>query len=252
MRKGVSILGGIAVKLSSIVPWGRSLEEYRAMFALSAADLPGRTLDCGAGPASFNAEGSALGIRIVSVDPIYAYSAADIEGRIEDTFDAIMSQARAQADRFVWTCFADPDALARARRSAMRRFLADYEAGRQVGRYIAGELPSLPFADRSFDLALSSHLLFLYSEHLSLGEHLAGIRELLRVAGEVRIFPLDNLAGERSSHLAPVCDALRLDGLTVEEVKVGYEFQRGAGSMLRVRHGVLGLPQREPTKWPAG
>ena len=84
------------MKLSSIVPWGRSLDEYRAMFALSPADLRSRMLDCGGGPASFNAEGTALGARIVSVDPLYAYAARDIERRIEETFGAVMSQAQAQ------------------------------------------------------------------------------------------------------------------------------------------------------------
>jgi hypothetical protein len=222
------------MKLSSIVPWGRSLDEYRGMFALSSADLGCRILDCGGGPASFNAEGTALGARIVSVDPIYAYAAQDIERRIEETIGTMMSQARAQADRFVWRYFADPEALGRARRAAMQLFLADYEAGKQAGRYLEGALPNLPFASGSFDLALSSHLLFLYSDHLSLGGHLAGVRELLRVAGEVRLFPLDTLPGERWPHFAPVCDALRCDGLAVEEVKVAYEFQRGANSMLRV------------------
>jgi SAM-dependent methyltransferase len=223
------------MKLSSIVPWGRSLDEYRGMFALSPADLGCRMLDCGGGPASFNAEGTALGARIVSVDPLYAYAARDIERRIEETFDTVMFQAQAQADRFVWRYFADPKALGHARRAAMLLFLGDYEAGKQVGRYVEGALPNLPFANGSFDLALSSHLLFLYSDHLSLSDHLAGVRELLRVAGEVRLFPLDNLAGERSPHLAPVCEALRRDGHAFEEVKVAYEFQRGAHSMLRVR-----------------
>ena len=222
------------MQLSSIVPWGRSLDEYRRMFALSPADLQRTMLDCGGGPASFNAEGTAIGARIVSVDPLYAHAAKDIEQRIRETFDTVMSQARAQADRFVWTYFSDPDALGRARLQAMRRFLADYESGRQAGRYIEGGLPKLPFADRSFELAVSSHLLFLYSDHLPLGEHLAGIRELLRVAGEVRIFPLDDLAGERSPHLRPMCEALRFDGHAVDQVQVGYEFQRGAHTMLRV------------------
>jgi hypothetical protein len=223
------------MKLSGIVPWGRSLDEYRRMFALSAADLQGTMIDCGGGPASFNTEGTALGARIVSVDPLYAYGAKDIARRIDETFDSIMSQARAQAGRFVWGYFADPDALARARLSAMRLFLADYETGRRAGRYVEGALPALPFSDGSFGLALSSHLLFLYSDHLSLGEHLAGARELLRVAGEVRIFPLHNLAGERSPHVAPLCEALRLDGHAVDEIEVGYEFQRGARTMLRLR-----------------
>jgi hypothetical protein len=69
------------MNLSSIVPWGRSFDEYRAMFALSDADLQGRVLGCGDGPASFNAEATAMGARVVSVDPIYAHSAARYESR---------------------------------------------------------------------------------------------------------------------------------------------------------------------------
>ena len=41
--------------LDRIVPWGRTFDEYRAMFALSTTDLEGRILGCGDGPASFNA-----------------------------------------------------------------------------------------------------------------------------------------------------------------------------------------------------
>ena len=36
---------------------------------------------------------------------------------------------------------------------AMTEFLADYEAGRLQGRYLDAELPHLPFAAESFDLA---------------------------------------------------------------------------------------------------
>src|SRR5260370_30292561 len=50
-----------SVRLHEVVPWGRSLDEYRAMFALSEGDLQGRLLGCGDGPASFNAELTALG-----------------------------------------------------------------------------------------------------------------------------------------------------------------------------------------------
>lgn len=40
--------------LADVVPWGRTFEEYCAMFALTAADLRGRILGCGDGPAAFN------------------------------------------------------------------------------------------------------------------------------------------------------------------------------------------------------
>jgi len=71
--------------LSKVVPWGRSLDEYARMFALSPADLESRILDCGAGPSSFNAEATLRGGRVISCDPIYEFSAAQIRQRVEET-----------------------------------------------------------------------------------------------------------------------------------------------------------------------
>lgn len=46
-----------------------------------------------------------------------------------------------------------------------------------------------------FDIALSSHFLFFYSAQLSAEFHLQALREMLRVAREVRVFPLLALDG---------------------------------------------------------
>ena len=154
------------MKLREIVPWGRSFDEYRRMFALDDGDLAGRILGCGDGPASFNAEATAAGYAVVSCDPIYAFTAEDIRRRVEETYDAVISQVRLHPERFVWDAFRDPDDLGRQRLAAMGRFLVDFERGKQEGRYVAASLPGLPFADGEFRLALVSHLLFLYSEHL--------------------------------------------------------------------------------------
>ena len=48
------------------------------------------------------------------------------------------------------------------RRKAMDRFLFDLDAGLRDSRYLAEELPELSFEENKFDLALSSHFLFLY------------------------------------------------------------------------------------------
>ncbi|CCJ08003.1 Conserved hypothetical protein [Methylocystis sp. SC2] len=69
------------------------------MFALSDADLRGRALGCGDGPASFNAEATALGAHVISVDPIYMFGAVEIEARIVSTVSEIMSQPRAGTAR---------------------------------------------------------------------------------------------------------------------------------------------------------
>ena len=65
---------------------------------------------------------------------------------------------------------------------------SDFEMGKTGGRYVTASLPRLPLRDGQFDLALCSHLLFLYSDRLSFEFHLASIEELLRVAGEFGLF----------------------------------------------------------------
>lgn len=225
----------MSVTLDQVVPWGRSLDEYRGMFSLSDADLGSRLLGCGDGPASFNAEMHRLGRRVLSVDPIYAFTADQIESRVRATYDAIISQVKRHPENYLWTRFADPDELGRARLAAMGTFLADYPAGRREGRYLPASLPSLPLADGTFDLAVVSHLLFLYADQLPLDFHVAAIRDLCRVAGEVRIFPLLDLSCRPSAHITPVMEKLSADGLSVTVEPVGYEFQRGGNRMMRVR-----------------
>jgi hypothetical protein len=231
----------MSMKLNEVIPWGRSFEEYNRMFALTGDDLGGTVLGCGDGPASFNAEATALGHRIVSCDPLYAFSAGDIERRVAECYGTLISQVKRNVGGFVWRYFRDPDHLGECRLGAMRRFLADFEPGKREGRYVAAALPKLPFADGQFSLALVSHLLFLYSEQLDLGFHTAAFEELLRVAGEVRIFPLLDLDRQWSRHVSPVSDHLERAGFEVQVVAVGYEFQRAedhAGNrMMRVRRG---------------
>jgi hypothetical protein len=126
--------------------------------------------------------------------------------------------------------------LGRVRREAMSRFLDDYEAGRQSGRYVIAALPHLPFGDGAFDLALCSHFLFLYSKEVSAGDHLLSVLEMCRVAEEVRIFPLVDMDGKRSCHVAAVTEELVRRGLRVVLERVEYEFQKGGDEMMTIRH----------------
>ncbi|HVU89997.1 MAG TPA: hypothetical protein VHD36_21880 [Pirellulales bacterium] len=222
------------MQLADVIPWGRSLDEYRAMFDLSDTDLSRRILGCGDGPASFNAEGTALGHAVTSCDPIYAFTGPQIEARVYECYPAMIAQVKQQPDRFRWDFFRDPDHLVEYRLAAMSRFLADYESGEAEGRYVAAALPRLPFADRAFEIALSSHFLFLYSSHFDADFHRRSIVEMLRVAGEVRVFPLLDLNGRASAHVQTVTDYLVARGYQVEICRVAYEFQRGGHEMLRL------------------
>jgi hypothetical protein len=191
--------------LDQVVPWGRSFDEYLRMFALSETDLARSIVGCGDGPASFNAESYQRGRHVVSCDPIYEFTRAEILHRIDDTYEQIVKQTRRNADEFVWDGdIHTVDELGHVRMAAMRIFLDDYEAGKAEGRYVAAQLPTLPFPDAAFDIALSSHVLFLYTSQLGESFHRAALREMCRVATDVRIFPLLALGGGRSP-LVDVC-----------------------------------------------
>ncbi|MDB9493544.1 hypothetical protein PN441_12315 [Spirulina major CS-329] len=223
-------------QLEEIVPWGRSSADYHAMFNLTDADLAGVILDCAGGPASFNAEMTEQGHHIISCDPIYHYSPAQLEQRIEAVYPIIVQGMEQARERFNWRPGETPERLGDRRLLAMQTFLADLIPGKAAQRYQVAELPSLPFADQQFTLALSSHLLFTYSEQLSLAFHQAALVELARVAAEVRIFPIvENFTGERSRHFNAVYDSLTTQGYRLHLCPVSYHFQKGGNEMLIIQ-----------------
>jgi hypothetical protein len=221
--------------LEHVVPWGRSFDEYCRMFALGSDDLALRILGCGDGPASFNAEATRRGAAVVSCDPLYQWEAIEIRERIAITYDQIIDQTRRNLDEFVWHSIRSVDELGHIRMTAMQEFLADYNRGKSQGRYLQAELPKLPFPDSSFDLALCSHLLFLYSVQLGEEFHRDSIRELCRIAREIRIFPLVAVGGHRSPYVDRSVERLRQAGHEVAIENVPYEFQRGGNEMMRIR-----------------
>jgi hypothetical protein len=220
-------------QLDQVVPWGRSFNEYVRMFALGEAELRLRIMGCADGPASFNAEATRRQMKVTSVDPLYRFDSGTIRDRIAATSRQITEQTRRNMDQFVWTSFQSVEELEQVRLKAMETFLEDYDLGKHQGRYVEAELPSLPFPDQSFDLAVCSHFLFLYTGHLPGGFHRQAIIELCRVAAEVRIFPLLNLAARPSPYVDELAVELRETHISSIET-VPYEFQRGGNQMLRI------------------
>jgi hypothetical protein len=202
------------------------------MFALTPDDLSGSILDCAAGPASFNAELSAEGRKIISCDPLYSLTVGEIRARIDASYDTMVANVRAASDEFVWREFASPEKLGEARMAAMRIFLADFPQGMKEGRYLDQSLPHLGFREGEFDIALCSHFLFTYSDRLSVDFHVAAIEEMCRGAGEARVFPLLKSYGGPPPHLGSAVDILRGRGYQAEVRRVPYEFQRGGDRML--------------------
>ncbi|MDV3353773.1 SAM-dependent methyltransferase [Leptothoe sp. LEGE 181152] len=224
----------MAVQLDSVVPFGRSLDEYTKMFNLTETELQNPILSVADGPASFNAEGTRRGYQIKSVDPLYCFSATEIKQRFDAVVDNIIQQVENTLDDWVWSYHHSPSDLRKNREAAIRLFCQDFASGKTEGRYDLGELPQLSYTDASYQLGLCSHFLFLYSEQFDQIFHLNSICELLRICQEVRIFPLVALDLHPSPHLEFVINALTTRGYQCDIQTVAYEFQRNGNKMLKI------------------
>jgi len=72
---------GSKLIIDDVIPWGKTLQEHRLFFNLKESDLDKNIACFGDGASSMNAELTQLGKRITSFDPIYQFSAAELESR---------------------------------------------------------------------------------------------------------------------------------------------------------------------------
>lgn len=147
-------------ELKDVLPWGRNRAEYWAFFDLNEFDDNVRILDYVGGPASFNAEMTTAGCDVTSADPLYPFSGEEIVGRIEEIRAQIIAYLRAVVNRFVFDWHGSIEQHEAIRMAAVEHFLYDFEEGRRSGRYRIAALPTQPFDDGAFYIALSSHFCF--------------------------------------------------------------------------------------------
>lgn len=222
----------MALQLQDFLITGRTFEEYTAFFALDPGTLKGKkVLDCPSGVSGFVAEAARRGIDAYGCDTLYGFDA-----------DAIVEQGHASIETIYedigwmyghrWAFYGTVDRHRAHRTGALKSFAADFPSP----RYRREELPRLGYSDDSFDLLLSSHLLFVYDDRLDREFHLASIAEMLRVALEVRLFPLVDYQNSRRGKVENYSPLVKevLARFNAEIVPVDFEFQPGAGAMLRI------------------
>ncbi|MFH0070718.1 SAM-dependent methyltransferase [Peribacillus sp. NPDC056705] len=223
--------------IERIIFIGRTFEEYLDMFSLWVEELKGKKiLDCPAGACSFTAVGNKSGLSVTACDIAYYHSSEDLKNKgLQDIGHAMEHMQKAKSN-YIWTYFEDIEGLRKHRLNALKDCIKDMEESSD--RYVPVTLPSLPFKDGEFDILLSAHFLFMYADRLDYQFHIETLNELLRVTKEeIRIFPIVDLEGKRYEHLDKLISYLADTGCTVEEVKVPYEFQANANSMLKIRKG---------------
>ena len=226
---------GTKLDLERIIFIGRTFEEYMDMFLLSIEELKGKKiLDCPAGACSFTAVGSRLGLDVMACDIAYYHSSGELEKKGFQDIEHAMEQIGKAKGNYIWNYFKDIADLKRHRLNALKDCANDMKKSSK--RYVPVTLPSLPFKDEAFDMVVSAHFLFMYADRLDYEFHLTALNELLRVTKEeIRIFPLVDLEGKRYKHLDTLISYLTNNGCMIEEVKVPYEFQANANSMLKIK-----------------
>ncbi|MDG2306066.1 MAG: methyltransferase domain-containing protein [Candidatus Binatia bacterium] len=243
-------MAGDLASFDHVLFYGRPYDTVLEMLLLREEDLVGtRILDCPSGPDAFVAGANARGFDVVGCDPLFAGSAAEIASLarkdINDAYDnavggpnsAPIGQLKAARDEKLQTT---------------ELFAADFEQGKAEGRYVEASLPTLPFADDSFDIVVSANFLFAYSparlggvltsDTFDLHFHRRAVRELMRVARqEVRLYPV--LTIERHQHLHPyaaqIIGQLAAEGLSIN-------LQESRKEMDGMLHQVLIL-EKSPT-----
>lgn len=219
--------------------FGRTWQEYEQIWNLRLDDLHGtRVLDCPCGPASFVSEGRKRGIDIVGCDPLFALSIEKLRAQGEADIVDCIQLIRTENPRLAGD---DPETYAHDKRLALDELLDDFSKHGPAGpecdsRYVNAALPVLPFADRSFDLALSAHFLFTYApvedagmletREFDLAFHLRATSGLARVAREIRLYPcygLDPTRPMRHPYADAVLEHLRSIGMTARYEPSAYD-----------------------------
>ena len=220
--------------MREVALWGEHIDEYQPMFGLTEADFGSRLLEFGSGATAVNAELHARHQSMVSCDPLFSLSETELTHQVNCLFDEAKQQINRLHSRYDFSAYGDLDGLIKKRREGVSLLLSDYGQGQREKRYLPFSNDVLPFEDFSFDMALSSSYLFSGEEAHDADYHLNCIRELARVAKEVRIFPLIDRDGQPSPLLGPVLLGLQQSNYGVEIREVDYLLQLGGHAMLRV------------------
>ncbi|KTD38657.1 hypothetical protein Lnau_0467 [Legionella nautarum] len=220
--------------MRKLVLWGHHADEYQEMFDLSKEDMNARIVEYGCGPSAVNAELTATTKNIISCDPLFNLDKDTLYTKVTLVFADMVSRVLKDQEKFDFSRYGSPQLLVDERQEGIAKFFADYEKGKKEKRYIAVSEYALPFADFSFDLALSSHYLFADLDDQDVDFHLQVIKELARIAKEVRIFPLIDRYNQPSPFLGPVLLGLQQDNFGTEVREVAYHLQPSGNAMLRV------------------
>lgn len=219
---------------NKFILWGYGQTEYEAMFQLTKEDYEASILEFGAGASSFNAEMYQQGRQVTSIDSLFDLSHTVLTQEVDTIFENTLKQIQLNQEYYNLKAYGDLKGLIAHRKKGLEQFFSDYPVGLEQGRYRSFDGLPLAYDNYAFNLALVCHHLFVGHDLKDLDEHVAIIKELVRVAGEVRIFPLIDKYGQTSNLLGPVLLALQQLEVGTEVKEVPSQLQPTGNAMLKV------------------
>jgi hypothetical protein len=216
--------------ITPLIPnWIHNSNDYFTMFNLKPEDFHGPVLDCPGGFSTFNKSMHEQDSAVVSVDSMYNLSALDMSKHIELVIEGLADQLESHKKRIHYPNSQVPEDIIKVWRGYADEFLGDYSNGKAEDRYLSSDLKILPFENHQFNLALCPHLLFRNAQ-----DPLPLLKEFLRVAVEVRLYPLLDKNGEVIDTLGPSMLWMQEENLGVEVREIPYRMQQGSNAMLRI------------------
>ena len=198
------------------LPWALGLEEYQKMFDLTESDLSKRILEAPGGVSSFNAQMWMHGHKVVTIGSEYDQPMGGLEDFVTSQLTRLNDQVN--EDEAYFKEVYDVEAMKQRMYLCAHQFLHDYNSGISDKRYLSGSMNQLPFDGNQFDIVLCAH--WLFAAHGDSHFQNQAIKEFMRVATEVRIFPLMMLLQEQ--------------GFGVEVREVSFALKPQGNAMLRI------------------
>ena len=239
--------------MNKLALWGYDRADCRAMFNLSEEDMASKILEYGCGPNILNLQqkkaiqeisnfshktdeetNSFEDHVVISCDPLFVLDKDTLSSKVRLIFADVIESIKKNQIPFDFNSSEGLDALVAERLQGIHQFFEDYDLGKMQNRYLGVTDYHLPFSDFYFDFALSAHYLFADLQGQTVDYHLEVIRELARVAKEVRLFPLIDSNGDTSQLLGPVLLGLQQENYGVEVKEVNFHLHKAGNAMLRI------------------
>ncbi len=221
--------------------WGFHIDEYQSMFDLSDKQMRSNILEYGCAATAVNSQLAQSGHHnIISLDPWFGLDCTTLEKKINLNFEQKYIEIIRQKNNLDALNTTELDTLLNYRRAGIKCFLQDYDRGCAEKRYVECVDIATNFVNNQFNHAVSSHFFFDHSGAIK--QAVERICELVRVANEVRIFPLNDLNGTPSPGLAPVLLGLQQLNYGIEIRHVPSQLCAQGNAMLRVWSQTCALP----------